>query len=209
LFIQRLAPGLIPYSDGHSVNIDYCGESQGCLIVPQNCMSGDKCDYALSWQVLDENSVKFHIVARAHGFVGVGFSKDEKRVNIKPNRTNKFTRFFQGDDQIILCTKDANGYVYVRNMFVGVQTPQYISRERPAYGLRDTDGHSNGSHIICKFVRTLSPQSDTLGDDGSKGDGVDQNKLVNLKEPHYMYPIYADQDLTTPQGSVFVDLNVE
>ena len=50
------------------------------------------------------------------------------------------TLSFQGDDQVILCTKDANGYVYVRNMHVGVQTPQYISRERPAYGLRDTDG---------------------------------------------------------------------
>jgi hypothetical protein len=76
-----LASGLIPYSEDQSINIDYCGESQGCLIVPQNCNHGTKCDYALSWQVLDEQTAKFHIIARAQGFVGVGFSTDEKRVS--------------------------------------------------------------------------------------------------------------------------------
>ncbi|CAF4326930.1 unnamed protein product, partial [Adineta steineri] len=33
-------------------------------------------------------------------------------------------------------------------MFVGVQTPQYVLRGRPAYGLQDTDGYSNATHII-------------------------------------------------------------
>ena len=75
-----MAPGFIPYQEDQSVNIDYCGESQGCLIVPQNCNNQAKCEYALSWQVLDEETAKFHIVARASGFVGVGFSNDEKRV---------------------------------------------------------------------------------------------------------------------------------
>jgi hypothetical protein len=83
LCIKRFATGLAPYSPDDTINIDFCGESQGCLIVPQNCNNEAKCDYALSWQGLDENSVRFHIVARANGFVGVGFSKDEKRVNIK------------------------------------------------------------------------------------------------------------------------------
>jgi len=64
-----------------SVNIESCGESQGCLIVPQQCNNNAKCEYALSWEVLNENTVKFRIIARAHGFVGVGFSNDEKRVN--------------------------------------------------------------------------------------------------------------------------------
>ena len=78
---RRLSAKDLLYSDDHSVNIDYCGESQGCLIVPQNCNNNAKCEYALTWQVLDENTARFHIVARASGFVGVGFSNDEKRVN--------------------------------------------------------------------------------------------------------------------------------
>ena len=63
-----------------SVNIDACGEAQGCLIVPQHCNNNAKCEYALSWEGIDENRARFHIIARAHGFVGVGFSVDEKRV---------------------------------------------------------------------------------------------------------------------------------
>jgi hypothetical protein len=86
-------------------------------------------------------------------------------------------------------------------MHVAVQTPQYISRNRPSYGLQDTDGYSNGTHIICKFVRTSSPFTDPLVEnDGRNLDGIDRSKFVNLKEPHYMYPIYSNQDLMTPQG---------
>ena len=86
-------------------------------------------------------------------------------------------------------------------MFVGVQTPQYIARERPGYGLRDTDVYFNGTHILCSFVRKLSPHTDALVEsDGRNRDGGDRNKFVDLREPHYMYPIYADQDLMTPQG---------
>ena len=63
-------------------------------------------------------------------------------------------------------------------------------------------------HIYnCKFVRTLLPYTDTLGDnDGRNDDGVDKNKFVNLKEPHYMYPIFNDQDLTTSSGIVWSGL---
>jgi hypothetical protein len=111
------------------------------------------------------------------------------------------TIIFQGDDQVVLCTKDSKGYIYVRNMFVGVQTPQYISRNRPSYGLRNTDGYSNATHIVCKFDRKLSPHSDIpLENDGKNRDGIDKNKFVNLKEPHFMYPVYIDQDFDTPQG---------
>lgn len=86
-------------------------------------------------------------------------------------------------------------------MFVGVQTPQYISHDYPAYGLRETDGYSNTTHITCKFIRTLLPYSDTLdGNNVKSQDRVEREKFVNLKEPHYMYPIYADQDLITSQG---------
>jgi hypothetical protein len=102
---------------------------------------------------------------------------------------------------VILCTKDAQGHVFVHNMFVGVQTPQYILRERPSYGLRDAEGYSNGTHIICKFIRRLSPNIDTSVDhDGRQRDGIERGKLVDLKQPHYMYPIYSDQDLMTAQG---------
>lgn len=177
---RRLASGMVPYADDQSVNLDFCGESQGCLIVPQHCNNNAKCEYVLSWNVLDAETVKFHLVAKAHGFAGVGFSSDEKR----------------GDDQIVLCTKDGQGHVFVRNMFIGGQSPQYIYRDRPSFGLRDTDGHSNGTHIICSFVRTLVPQADSVAD----RDQADRKKFVNLKEPHFMYPIYADQDLMTPQG---------
>ena len=108
---------------------------------------------------------------------------------------------FQGDDQVVLCSKDALGHVYVRNTFVGLHTAQYIARDRPAYGLRDTEGYSNETHIACKFTRTLSPYSDAFGAPGGKsGDGIERNKFVDLKQPHYMYPIYADQDLLTSQG---------
>ena len=103
----------------------------------------------------------------------------------------------------MLCSRDAQGHVYVRNMFVNVQTPQYISRDRPSYGLSDTDGYSNATHIICKFVRTLAPYTDTFENNEKNRDGADKNKYVNLKEPHYMYPVYADQDLMTPQGLFF------
>lgn len=86
-------------------------------------------------------------------------------------------------------------------MFVGGQAPQYIVRDRPSYGLRSTDGYSNATHIVCDFVRTLSPHTDTLVEsDGKTRPAVDRNKFVNLKEPHFMYPIYSDQDLVTPQG---------
>lgn len=77
---RRLASGLIPYGSDQSINIDYCGESQGCLIVPQQCNNDAKCEYALSWQGLDDQAVKFHLIARAQGFAGVGFSNDERRV---------------------------------------------------------------------------------------------------------------------------------
>lgn len=83
-------------------------------------------------------------------------------------------------------------------MFVGVQTPQYIYRDRPAYGLRDTDGYSNATHIICKFTRRLSANGDRF----SERDGVERGKLVDLKQPHYMYPIFSDQDLMTSQGTI-------
>ena len=87
-------------------------------------------------------------------------------------------------------------------MFVGVQTPQYILRERPSYGLRDTDGYSNATHIICHFTRKLSPHTDANAEgDGRSRDGSDRNKFVDLRQPHFMYPIYSDQDLMTPQGT--------
>jgi hypothetical protein len=85
-------------------------------------------------------------------------------------------------------------------MFVGVQTPQYILRERPSYGLQEADGYSDSTHIICKFTRKLSPYTDTLDNDGRNRDGVDRNKFIDLKQPHYIYPIYSDQDLMTSQG---------
>lgn len=78
---RRISSKELLYSSDQSVNIDSCGEAQGCLIVPQNCNNNAKCEYALSWQVIDENTARFHIIARAHSFVGVGFSIDEKRVN--------------------------------------------------------------------------------------------------------------------------------
>jgi hypothetical protein len=77
---RRLSLGIASYSSDQSINIDYCGESQGCLIVPQHCNNDAKCDYTLSWQGIDEDTVKFHLIARAQGFVGVGFSNDDKRV---------------------------------------------------------------------------------------------------------------------------------
>ncbi len=80
---RRLSSGIIPYAADQSINIDYCGESQGCLIVPQHCNNDAKCEYTLSWQGVDSETVKFHLVARAQGFVGVGFSNDEKRVIFK------------------------------------------------------------------------------------------------------------------------------
>lgn len=93
-------------------------------------------------------------------------------------------------------------------MFVGVQTPQYIVRERPSYGLRDTDGYANATHIICHFARKLSPHTDTLVEnDGRNRDGVDRTKFVDLRQAHYMYPIYSDQDLMTPQG--MKNMNIE
>jgi hypothetical protein len=183
--VKRVASGVIPYAIDQSINIDYCGESQGCLIVPQQCNNDAKCEYTLSWQVLNEDTARFHIIARAQGFVGVGFSNDEKR----------------GDDQVVLCTKDSQGHVYIHNMFVGVQTPQYILRGRPAYGLQEVDGYSNATHIICKFTRQLSPHTDAfVENDGRNRDGADRDKFVDLKKPHYMYPIYSDQDLMTSQG---------
>jgi hypothetical protein len=112
-----------------------------------------------------------------------------------------FFCLFKGDDQVVLCTKDGQGHVYVHNMFVGVQTPQYISRGRPSYGLREADGYSNATHIICKFERKLSPYPDGAGEtDGRNRDGVERDKFIDLKQPHYMYPIYSNQDLMTTQG---------
>jgi hypothetical protein len=88
-------------------------------------------------------------------------------------------------------------------MHVVAQTPQYISRNRPSYGLKNTEEYANETHIICKFVRTLSPYTDTLAETGGKNqDDIDRTKFVNLKEPHYMYPIYSEQDLLTPQGII-------
>ena len=86
-------------------------------------------------------------------------------------------------------------------MFVGVQTPQYIVRERPSYGLRETDGYSNTTHIICKFVRSVSANAEApVEQDGQHRHSVNRGKLVDLKRPHHLYPIYSDQDLMTPQG---------
>ncbi|CAF0897527.1 unnamed protein product [Rotaria sordida] len=182
---RRLPPGTIPFSQDQSINIDQCGESQGCLVVPQQCNNAGKCEYTLSWQALDDERARFHIVARAQGFVGVGFSKDEKR----------------GDDQVILCAKDAQGHVSVYNMFVSVQSPQYVFRGRPSYGLRDAEGYSNGPHIICKFEKSLAAYTDDLVEDDERNRGrIDRERLVDLRQPHYIYPIYSDEDLVTAQG---------
>lgn len=86
---RRLSSGILPYSSDHSINIDYCGETQGCLIVPQQCNNNGKCEYTLAWEGIDEDTAKFHLVGRAQGFVGVGFSNDEKRV-IKMDKENIF-----------------------------------------------------------------------------------------------------------------------
>lgn len=108
----------------------------------------------------------------------------------------KFDFVCQGDDQVVICTKDSQGHVYVHNMHVNVQTPQYIQRERPSYGLREAEGYSNGTHIICQFTRKLSSQVDS----SVEREGVDRNKFVDLKKPHYIYPIYSNEDLMTSQG---------
>ena len=71
---------MTPYSSDHSIDVNYCGESQGCLIVPEKCNINGKCDYILAWQGLDDQTVKFNLVARSQGFAGVGFSTDERRV---------------------------------------------------------------------------------------------------------------------------------
>ena len=71
---------MVPYGSEHSINTDYCGESQGCLIVPEKCHHEGKCEYTLAWQGLDDQSVKFNLIARAQGFAGVGFSRDDRRV---------------------------------------------------------------------------------------------------------------------------------
>lgn len=168
------------YADDHSLNVDYCGESQGCLIVPQQCNNNAKCEYILSWQGLDSERVKFNLIARAQGFAGVGFSTDEKR----------------GHDQVVICTKDSQGHVYVHNTYTDVQTARYIQRERPSYGLREAEGYSNGTHIICQFTRKLSSHVDS----SVEREGVDRDKFVDLKQPHYIYPIYSNEDLMTPQG---------
>lgn len=103
----------------------------------------------------------------------------------------------KGDDQIVICTKDSQGYIHVRNMFVGGQTPQNIVRDRPLYGLYDADAYSNATHIVCKFTRSLSANTDERDSESASN----RQKVVNLKEPHFMYPIYSDQDLMTPQGN--------
>ena len=88
-------------------------------------------------------------------------------------------------------------------MFVGVQTPKYIFRERPSYGLLNEDGYSNATHIICKFVRKLSPHADSSIENDEQNRGrIDQDKLVDLEKPHYMYPIYSNQDLVASQGII-------
>lgn len=84
-------------------------------------------------------------------------------------------------------------------MFVGVQTPQYIVRERPTYGLRDVDGYSNATHISCKFIRTLSAPTDAFGE--SDGQNRDREKFVDLKQPHFIYPIYSNDELKTSTGN--------
>lgn len=83
-------------------------------------------------------------------------------------------------------------------MYVGVQTPQYIQRERPSYGLRDAEGYSNGTHIICQFTRKLSSNVDSI----IEREGVEKGKFVDLKQPHYIYPIYSNEDLMTLQGQI-------
>lgn len=88
-------------------------------------------------------------------------------------------------------------------MFVSVQTPQYIVRNQPLYGLRDADGYSNATHIICKFVRALSNTDAPSDTSGKNRDDVDKNKIMNLKEPRFMYPIYSDEPLVTASQGKF------
>lgn len=103
---------------------------------------------------------------------------------------------------MILCTRDTQGHVFLHNMFVGVQTPQYIVRERPSYGLRETDGYSNATHISCKFIRRLSPHADAFGgQDARQRDGNERGRIVDLRQSHYMYPIYSNDELRTSQGT--------
>lgn len=88
-------------------------------------------------------------------------------------------------------------------MFVGVQTPQYILRTRPSFGLLDTDGYSNATHIICKFTRRLSSSAESTIDQETRNlEGVDRSKWVDLSQAHYMYPIFSDKDLMTSQGTL-------
>ncbi|CAF4786357.1 unnamed protein product, partial [Rotaria sp. Silwood2] len=46
-----------------------------------------------------------------------------------------------------------------------------------------------------------SPHTDDLVEDDGRNRGrIDQDKLVDLRKEHYMYPIFSDGDLSTPQG---------
>ncbi|CAF0784716.1 unnamed protein product [Didymodactylos carnosus] len=175
--------------DGRELSVEQCGEIYGCLIVPQHC-TDSKCEYLMQWQGEEDDKVKFRIQARADSFAGVGFSTDKHR----------------GDDQVVLCIKDPNtNYARVQNMFLSVQTPQLIEKDYSVYGLEDPDAYANETHINCEFTRSMAPygyiapsqtadqQQRDKDKDNREKDTRLRSKIVDLREPHYVYPIYGDQ----------------
>ena len=62
-----------------AIDLSGCGKTKGCYRIPAKCATENKCDKLVTWADKGDR-VQFELSGIATGWVGLGFSKDEKMV---------------------------------------------------------------------------------------------------------------------------------
>ncbi|XP_064601139.1 ferric-chelate reductase 1-like [Liolophura sinensis] len=109
-----------------------CGKTKGCVLFPRHCM-GDDCLAAVSFHTHDDY-VHFEMMAKAEGYVSVGFSDDK----------------LMGDDETLSCT--------AQDLRVTVQrgyNPALYNDRQYTVGVVNMTTVQKDGYIYCRFARPI------------------------------------------------------
>lgn len=134
------------------INLSECGKSKSCYRVPRNCIKESDCDYVLTWQPENNESIiNFEISARVSSeksWTAVAFSKD---LNM-------------GDDSVIDCFENTTNsdFVQVQASWNEGRTNQVLNDKFMGLVKDSISGVKVNDRLRCRFQRyTVVPKSDT------------------------------------------------
>ncbi|XP_059174051.1 putative ferric-chelate reductase 1 homolog [Physella acuta] len=140
-----------------------CGKSKGCLLYPRYCTGGD-CKAGVSFYV-NGSTVNFELMAKADGYVSLGFSDD----------------MIMGNDQTISCATLFDR-VSIQHGFNHLQ--KYNSRELKN-NLTLLEAAKINGRICCRFSRPVTMAMDVAVDESE--DGATKKLTFNLNNKHYLF----------------------